>query len=183
MTLAIPLYFDQVTETAIQAVWQVLADRQIAPYMVSSGIRPHITLAIFRDVDRYSCQQILSPLVDDLDPLPVTFTHLGVFPTPSPVVFLAPTVTQELLDLHRTVYELLDKVGDQPDPFYLPGAWVPHCTLAVEFESSQISPAVEAARSMILPLRGWASELCLIEYPPVNHIFSLPMKELKEQKP
>ncbi len=180
MTLAIPLYFDPLTEAAIQAVWQELAKQKIAPFMASSGIRPHLTLAIYRDINRYSCQALLSPLIERLNPLPVSFTYLGIFPSPAPVVFLAPTVTRDLLALHAEVNRLLDEAGDTPDPFYLPDHWVPHCTLAVEFDAALISPAVEIARKMILPLKGWASELCLVEFPPMQHVFRLPMKPLQK---
>lgn len=176
MTLAIPLYFDPRTEAAIEAVWQELAVEGVAPYMAGSGIRPHLTLAIYRDIDRHACQALLSPLIDRLDPLPVSFSCLGIFPTPAPVVFLSPTVTGDLLQLHTEVNRLLGQVGDTPDPFYVPGSWVPHCTLAVEFDAALIGRAVDIARKMILPLHGWASEVCLVEFPPLEHVFRLPMK-------
>jgi 2'-5' RNA ligase len=180
MTLAIPIYFDSFSEAAIQVIWQELAAQKVAPYMAESGIRPHITLAIYRDIDRDACQALLSSLVQDLEPLQLTFSYLGIFTTPSPVVFLAPTVNQQLLDLHKKVNLLLDQVGEEPVPFYLPEKWVPHCTLAVEFEPDQINRVVEIARRMLLPITGWATELCLIEYPPAQHVFMLPLKPVEE---
>jgi 2'-5' RNA ligase len=180
MTLAIPLYFDAKTEATIQAAWKELADQDVAPYMFSSGIRPHLTLAIYRDIDRHACQTVLSPLIENLDPLKITFSYVGIFFTPAPVVFLAPTMTRGLIDLHETVNKLLDQVGDTPDPYYLPGQWVAHCTLAVEFDAGMVNRAVEIARKTVLPLSGWAAELCLVEFPPYQHVFSLKMRGLGE---
>ena len=116
-------------------------------------------------------------MIDRLDPLPLEFSHVGIFPAPHPVIFLAPTVTQPLLDLHTRVNRLLDRIGDQPDPFYLPGQWDPHCTLAIEFDPIQGHPALDVIlRRAPLLLKGWAAELCLIEFSPVNMIFRLPLK-------
>jgi 2'-5' RNA ligase len=180
MTLAIPIYFDSFSEAAIQVIWQELASQKVAPYMAESGIRPHITLAIYRDIDHNACQTLLSSLIQDLEPLQLNFSYLGIFTVPSPVVFLAPTVDQQLIDLHRKVNVLLHQVGEEPVPFYLPGQWVPHCTLAVEFEPDRINRVVEIARGMLLPIAAWATELCLIEYPPAQHVFTLPLKTGEE---
>ena len=60
MTLAIPIYFDPQTEAAIQAIWNELAELEVAPFMATSGYRPHITLSIYRDIDRRACQELLA---------------------------------------------------------------------------------------------------------------------------
>jgi 2'-5' RNA ligase len=182
MTLAIPLYFDVKTESIIQSAWQELAEEGVAPYMFGSGIRPHLTLAIYRDIDHHACQTVLSSLIENLDTLKITFSYVGIFFTPAPVVFLAPTMTRELITLHETVNKLLDKVGDTPDPYYLPGQWVAHCTLAVEFDRGMVNRAVEIALKTALPLSGWAAELCLVEFPPYQDVFSLKMRGLGDSR-
>ncbi len=179
MTLAVPLYFDPETEAAIVAVWQALADSDVAPYMHRSGNRPHITLSIYRDLPRDACRQILGDLAARQPALPLTFSHLGIFTRPDPVVFLAPTFSQPLFALHARVNQLLDALGDMPAEYYLPGNWVPHCTLAVEMPPENIAPAVEIARRLPLPLVGMLSEVCLLEFPPLEHVFSLPL-QMKE---
>ncbi|MGA9398085.1 MAG: hypothetical protein WBV22_07480 [Anaerolineaceae bacterium] len=46
MPYAVHLFFDPVTEQAIQTIWQELVDSGIAPYLGVSGNRPHISLAL-----------------------------------------------------------------------------------------------------------------------------------------
>lgn len=173
MTLALPLYFDPAAEAAIQTVIAALAEHGVAPFMQSAGIRPHLTLAIYRDIDPARCETLLKPLVGSLPPLPLLFSHLGVFTSPDPVVFLAPTPTRALAELHQRVNALLAEAGDQPSSYYLPDLWVPHCTLAVEFDENRISEAVEIARRLPLPLRGWGAQICLVAFPDFNHLFRL----------
>lgn len=180
MSVAIPLYFDLATEAAVVAIWKELAESGVAPYMYNSGIRPHITLSIYRDLPRESCFPILSRLAAEQAPLPVTFSHLGIFTHPDPVVFLAPTITPALSALHQRVDGLLDSAGDLPAPYYLPGNWVPHCTLAVEMPPENIPAAVAIIQKYALPLTGTLTHVCMLEFPPLQHVFILPFLAHKE---
>lgn len=180
MSVAVPLYFDPATETAIAAVIKELAERGVAPYMHTSGIRPHITLSIYRDLPRDACYRILGDLAAAQPPLPVNFSHLGIFTQPNPVVFLAPTISPALYELHTRVSALLDAVGDLPAPYYLPGNWVPHCTLAVEMPAENIPAAVEIAQQFPLPLTGALAEISMLEFPPPRDVFILPLQAHKE---
>lgn len=180
MSVAVPLYFDPKTEAAITAVWRELAESGVAPHMYTSGNRPHITLSIYRDLPRDACHRLLSDLAAAQQPLPVTFSHLGVFTHPDPVVFLAPTISPALFDLHARVDGLLDVIGDLPAPYYLPGNWVPHCTLAVEMPAKNIPAAVAIAQKLPLPLTGILTDICLLEFPPLRHVFTLPLQPKKE---
>lgn len=181
MSVAVPLYFDPETEAAITAVMKELAERGVAPYMHETGIRPHITLSIYRDLPRDACHRILSDLAASQPPLPVTFSHLGIFTHPDPVVFLAPTISPALFDLHARVDALLDAIGDLPAPYYLPGNWVPHCTLAVEMPAERIPAAVAIAQKLPLPLSGLLTDVCMLEFPPLRHVFTLPLHAPKEE--
>ncbi|MCV5434160.1 2'-5' RNA ligase family protein, partial [Escherichia coli] len=58
----------------------------------------------------------------------VTFPSVGVFPT-NGTVFLAPTVTDELLKFHHSYHDYFNNFHDNPNSYYVPGKWVPHCTI------------------------------------------------------
>jgi 2'-5' RNA ligase len=62
------------------------------------------------------------------------------------VLFLGAVVTGDLLALHARVHQAL---ADQPvtrSPYYLPGQWTPHCTLAQDLTGGQLAAAIQLLR-------------------------------------
>jgi 2'-5' RNA ligase len=68
---------------------------------------------------------------------------LGTFPGDEGVLFLATTVTADLLAFHAQVHAALANQPIQHWPYYLPGNWVPHCTLAQGLDSTGRATAIE----------------------------------------
>lgn len=172
MPFAIQLFFDQKTETVIQAVWQKLADQGIADYMHKSGNRPHISLAIFETIELESGRSYLTSLAEQIVSFEITFSHLGVFTTPKAVVFIAPTINSPLLSLHSKIHLTFGPTGSSPWDHYLPNHWVPHCTLGMDLASDTITSTVEVAQHLELPLQAKVTDLGIIEFRPVRHLFS-----------
>ena len=61
------------------------------------------------------------------------------------MVFLAPVVTRELLELHIRLHRMPPVVAGTRREYYLPGRWVPHCTIAEGLEPDDIRTTVELA--------------------------------------
>ena len=178
MPYAIQIFFDNRIEQVIQTIWQEQAESSIAPYLGTSGNRPHISLSLCEELDRVSCQVKLEAWAAGVKSLPVSFQQLGIFPAPGAVVFTGPVVTPELLALQREVDGLLDGCCVWPEfDYYRPGHWIPHCTLAMEFDDSQLPRALEIAGHLKLPLNGSLSGVGVIEFRPVNHLFGVPFRE------
>lgn len=171
MPFAVHLFFDTNTETIIKSAWRKLADTAIAPYMHQSANRPHFSLAIYQHLDLRECEQLLKSFAATKNRLPVSFQYFGVFPTTPAAMFLGSTVTVSLLDLHAQVHEALRSISTDPLPYYLPGQWVPHCTLALELEPSLVTKALGIGLQMPLPLSGEITEIGVIEFRPVKHLF------------
>jgi 2'-5' RNA ligase len=172
MPFAVHLFFDANIEAVVKAAWKELADGQIAPYMFGSANRPHFTLAIYQELELQECEQRLQSFATTQDPLPVEFQYLGIFPNAPAAVFLGAPVTVPLLSLHAQLHDALRPVAVDPDAYYLPGNWVPHCTLALDLEPERITPALEIARRLSLPLKGLIEEIGVDELQPVRHLFA-----------
>jgi 2'-5' RNA ligase len=177
MPFAVHLFFDANTEAIIRSAWRDLADTGIAPYMHQSANRPHFSLAIYQHLDLKECEQLLESFAATKHPLPVAFQYLGVFSTTPAVVFLGSTVTLPLLAFHAQLHETLRSICADPNPYYLPGHWVPHCTLALELEPRLISQALDVGRQLSLPLQGQITEIGVIEFRPVRHLFGFSLEE------
>jgi 2'-5' RNA ligase len=148
MPFAIELFFDTATDEAVRRVWSALAEQRIAPYLHESANRPHISLAVYEWLDVAGCARTLEAFAAQTPAFPVILASFGVFPTnPAPVVFAAPVVTSHLLALHAGVCAVLASVAREPAAYYLPGRWVPHCSLAVHFPAERINSASTCAGS------------------------------------
>jgi len=165
MPFAVELTLDVEAGTAVRHLWHAVADAGVADFMLRSGAAPHVTLAVYDDLDVEAYVTRLGAFAAATAPQPVRFASLGVFPN-SGVVFLAPLVTPALLAVHARFHAEFAPPGASW-AHYLPGQWVPHCTLAMELAPDAIAPAVEVCRHAALPLAGRLVEVGVIEFRPV----------------
>ena len=171
MAYAIELFFDGKLDAAIRNVWDGLANGDVAPYLAGCGSRPHVSLAVYDDLDVSTAKTRLGELAESLAPFSMTMWSLGIFPAP-PVVFYAPHVTEELLALHSRFHEHFKGLGRGPAEYYLPGRWVPHCALAVHIEPDRVSKVVEACLKECEPTSGAVEEIGIVEFLPIVQLCS-----------
>jgi 2'-5' RNA ligase superfamily protein len=153
MPFAIELFFDAATDAAVRRVWAALAEQGIAPYLHESAAQPHISLAVYEGLD---------------------VSGWGVFPGASEsAVFAAPVVTSDLLAVHDEACALLASVAREPAAYYLPGRWVPHCSLAVHFPEEPTDRAIAVCHQLPLPLGGHIEAIGAAETRPTRLLFSI----------
>ena len=68
---------------------------------------PHISLATFGKVNRAGLIKAVETFAAKTPPITVSFLSLGIFPGVKNIVFLAPVVTKNLLDIHEGFHEIL----------------------------------------------------------------------------
>ncbi|TCL74286.1 2'-5' RNA ligase superfamily protein [Hydrogenispora ethanolica] len=170
MPFAIELFFDSEFERLVRGVWEQYARAGITAYLYESDARPHITLAVFDDLRLEECQSYLDRFVKQTRFFPLEFSHLGVFHSEKNVVFLGPTVTPELLAMHRNFHELFTPFIEHEWESYHGGRWVPHCTLGMDIPRAKIPEAVALAMAIPLPLECRIAEVGLIEFRPVRNL-------------
>jgi 2'-5' RNA ligase len=169
MPYAIELALDPTSADAIRRAWRELHDAGIT-WMARSGARPHVTLGIWNTLDRDGAESELTRFAAATSPVRLTLTSVGLFPAVA--VFLAPTVTAELLDLHAGFHRRFGRLGGESWEHYRPGAWVPHCTLATDLEPGQFGSALAIAGRIPLPLECRLVEVGIVEFRPVKQLVS-----------
>jgi 2'-5' RNA ligase len=170
MPYAIELFLDGTTDGLVREVWKKYAEAGISDYLSRSDSRPHITLAVFERLTLEQCQDPLNRFVAEHHFPELEFSHLGVFYSEKNVVFVAPTVTPELLELHRKFHRQFEPLMEQEWESYREGRWVPHCTLGVDLPKDKIAQAVQCSLTLSLPFRCRVVEVALIEFRPVRQI-------------
>jgi len=132
---AVELYFDRDTEERIGRLWDVYKERDFTSLLPAIGSRPHISLAVFTDVILETLNDVVVEVAQSAAPLELGLAAVAGFPGNEGVLFLAPTVSRELVTLHEALHHRLQESGLRANPYYLPGRWVPHCTIASDLPS------------------------------------------------
>ena len=180
MGFAVEMYFDPQTEARVRDVWWELARQGVNSYQVDVGARPHVSLAVFLDLDPECLREDMADFARRTPCLPVCLGSVGSFPGGEGVVFLAPVVSAGLLEMHRCYHEGLARLGVRPVPYYLPSEWVPHCTVAMHSPGDQLAKAVQVCRQSKVFGSGWFQEIGLIRFEDpasrTKHLYTFPLQ-------
>jgi 2'-5' RNA ligase len=168
MPIAVELYFDSASEEIIRDLWRAIAAAGFPSSLLEAGYRPHISLAICESLDVAAIRPALSSFAGNLSPFSCTLSHIGIFPTMQGVLFLGPTVTTELLDLHASFHTLFASYARDQHEYYLPGRWVPHCTLTYDISTPEIAGAMMTACQASLPIEVKLEEIGISDVSPVH---------------
>jgi 2'-5' RNA ligase len=165
MPFAVEMFFDENADKLVRKVWGDLAQANINSFMIDGGYRPHVTLGV---LDGYTWPQFeneFRSFAEKRGAFPIKLDYLGVFPRPEGVVYLGAVVTEQLLFVHSEFTRHFAGLMTGVRPYYLPGNWVPHCTLAYGLSITAIPPAVEVCSRCTLPLMTQIKEISLVEVP------------------
>jgi hypothetical protein len=169
MSYAIELNFDAVGEALVLALWREVAALG-ATSMIGSDSRPHISLAVAESVETRAVAGLLDQFANGTKAFPLSLASLGIFPGAEPVLFLAPKVTAELLQMQRAFLVKFDPLAKNIWPYYLPDGWVPHCTLTMGIRPEALGAAYKICGAAVKPLEVRVVGISLIEFHPVRKL-------------
>lgn len=159
MAHALECYFDAEAETSVRGLWDRL-ERAGVPSMASFGHarwRPHVSFAVAGGIPPSVRRDLATDLARLALPRLWLYT-LGTFPGSANCLFLGAVTDTELLAVHIAVHDTL--AGRVRDPWaaYLPGAWVPHCTLAQDVPPARLATGF-ATLHPVAPIRARIAEV------------------------
>jgi 2'-5' RNA ligase len=166
MALALELTLDDEADAAVREVWASLERAGIRSLASLHGgrIDPHVSVVVSDDVD---AMRALAPELGEVvrmaGPQVLGLDAIGLFAAEEPALYLAVTPNERLLRLHAEASELLRGRGVALWPEYRPGAWVPHCTVAIGVPGDRCGDAVAALRSAPLPIRARSARPGLVD--------------------
>ena len=165
MACDICLFLDSETECRIRRAWSILRTRGLSSPLLRSGGKPHLTLAIWEDLDPEFILDDLSDFASTHRVFPVTFSSIATFGPESGTVFLGPVFTPSLLIVHDQLYRIFKEMKDFSEGNYRPDSWVPHCSLTLGLPPECISEAINTCMDIIsLPISGWIKEIGLLTF-------------------
>jgi 2'-5' RNA ligase len=166
MAYATQLFFDPTCETRVRRLCTMLREAGINGSVLTEDVkaRPHITLHISERVDEDRMRQACRRTASQFSAMPVSFASLGIFPGALSVVFLAPVITEDLLQMHRYVHAEEREWASGSWNLYTPPRWVPHCTLVNRADKDSVKDIVETVSEISFPISGELVELGVAEF-------------------
>jgi 2'-5' RNA ligase len=175
MAYAIRLYFDADLEAALVGVWSGLIGAGVSPTLEALGDRPHVSVAGAEALDVSSCSAMLRRLAQTRPPFAAHLAAFGLFPGNKGVVYLTPTPSEPLLEVHREVHRQLVAAGVRLYLHFRPEGWVPHVTVAYDVPQPQVALALSWLHARFGPLAGTFDSIGLVEYYPIREIATFPL--------
>ena len=160
MALAVCLLFDARTDEAIRSLWRRLEDLGLPTLLSHTHGRhvPHLSYAVLRTFDVDAVSGALDLLPDE-GPMSLHFDALGMFRRSR--CWLVPAVTSDIAARQDRVVEAVESTGAELHRHYLPGVWVPHCTLAPRVRLEEL-PQLAASVYDVLPLVSTVESAALV---------------------
>ena len=150
---------------ALVAFFDDEADKRVRDLQKRVGAKhkypPHLTYAVATTIG----PKVRKELREDLERLwmPDLYLHtLSTFSTSENVLMLAAVVDTELLAVHSAIHDVLASKVKNPSAYYLPGNWVPHCTLVQDVDDEAMKAAF-AAVFPVEPIRAKVREVSIVD--------------------
>jgi hypothetical protein len=149
VALAVCLLFDRRSERAIRALWDQLESLGVPSLRSHTHGRhvPHFSYAVLRS------------WLDAGEPVDLSFDGIGLFRRGR--AWLLAGTAADLAARQERVAAAVTAAGAELHKHYLPGAWLPHCSLAPRASLAQL-PVLAAAVYDVLPLRARLDRAALI---------------------
>jgi 2'-5' RNA ligase len=163
MAQALEFLFDPDSDSAVRSLWARLEQVGVPSLATRTHRkhRPHVTFALAgtippatRDALRADLGQLSIPRL--------WLSTLAAFSTVENVLMLAAVVDTELLAVHSAVHDILAGRVKQPSAYYLPGSWVPHCTLAQGIEPAKTAAGFTAVHP-VEPIHATVAEIAVVD--------------------
>jgi 2'-5' RNA ligase len=156
-------YLDNETEAYFKKLWKDLSEENITQYGIETkGKRPHITIADYDNLDKDKFVDLLNKFYGNKPKVAMSLNILGTFINTG-TLFLAPTLSTELLDLHRSHHNYFKEFNENENSFYLPGKWSPHCTIASRLSEDNMMKAFRYCKNNSNKIYGKLNEIALLE--------------------
>jgi 2'-5' RNA ligase len=176
MPYSVELYLNETSEKAIRAIWEAIDRAGISNYLPEAGARPHISLTCYDEgIDIRHFTEALGDFAASWKQIHITFSYIGVFP--KGIVFLGHTVTGRLIETHKAFHHRLSSWLDESFELYLPGTWIPHCSVAMNLPPEDVAAAVDIVRTFPLPMDAVLERVALVSYPPTKELGVFPLQE------
>lgn len=176
MVCALEMFFEKSEENMIMEYWLRFKNEKISTYLLDVDSRPHLTVGCFNNIDIGHCSERLQDFCNTNKKLQLIFPSIGVFTKPKPCVFLAPVVTNGLLDMHSKLFEVFSDCDYSGFEFYTKDKWMPHCAMDIATDIETVCKSTDLLLRNFVPFSTYVSEIgWVLVDKPVKTLHTFPL--------
>ncbi len=157
MVYALEMFFDKRSENKILEYFKK------SKYLTDVKSVPHITLAIFNDINIEKSNNKLRNFCLDNKKFNLYFSNLGLFTAPNPCIFLSPVATEKLLNLNKEIYNIFSEYSTDGFEYYKPCNWVPHCAVDITKDKDDIINSLNYFLKEFKPFEVTIEKIAFVE--------------------
>lgn len=135
-------------------------------------VDPHVSLAVYDRLDIAAMSAALQRFAALQPAHDIQLASLGLFPEPPSVLFAAPVVSAERLDLHDRFHHAPARFVPHCWGHYLPGDWVQHVTLGEGIRPVALRAALDGTIAAWRPQPAVLHRLSQVRFHPVELLWS-----------
>lgn len=181
MKYAVNLYFNKEAESYITEIWRDLERLEKGKCLTCANGRPHMTLAIYDDLDLEIAKGRIKSLIRDACCFELKFLQIGIFPNHKGAIFLTPNLTEDLFQIHRRFHDAFKDFAEQGWDYYKPQSWYPHCTLALETPKEAIPSVLEQILKDFTPIDFTVKSIGIVSLEPIDYLFEMEFGNSKRE--
>jgi len=166
MPYTVELQLNRSAETRFLEMWTVLKEDGISDLLYRLGYRPHVTLAMYHEIDVARTVAKLERFAATMHPVAVEFRNFSLNKSS---IFSQPTENAELRKWHARFERRFGRSFRDIDHA---GIWMPHCTIGMELPTAQIGAAVDKILAKWAPIKGTLERVALIKFRPGEVLWS-----------
>ncbi len=168
MPFAIGIRCDNESGRPIRSLWDRVGRLEPAPSMAALNYPPHITLAVYDDINPDRLRDAAGRVFKDEPPIALTFRRIHHFEGDPLVLWADPLPTPQLGRLHAAVHAAIPPSLCRPH--YRPETWTAHASLAVHIDKDHRSEALALCREPFQPFVVTFDVGDAVSFPPVQSI-------------
>lgn len=158
MAQGVVVLFDPAADRAVRDLWARL---DAAGLPSTRAFPPHLTFAMASEIPPRTREALRSEL-RVLHIPSLYFGALSTFTNTENVLMLSAVTDPELLAVHSAIHDVLAGRVRNPSAYYLPGSWVPHCTLLQQVSTEELVHGF-ATSFPIEPLRARVATVAIMD--------------------
>ena len=175
MAFAVTLRVSESDAAPLLALQDEAAD--FSSYLRELGSSPHVTLAIYDDVEMPEIRAAAAQLFDRAVAVELAFEAVRWFEGPYLTLYAAPAPSRDLDELGRKLHRLI--APERCHLHYRPGCFIPHCTLATKIGAERREDVIAFARQKRIGFRTAFTEGEVVSFPPARIKARWPLPALK----
>lgn len=163
---AISICARNATKERIVSLWHQAAKFETEPSMLMLNYPPHLTFAIYDEIDQAELHRAAKAAFASVDAIRILFDRVAWFDASPLVLWAAPQDRSKLDKLHDAIHDhpTLDKCRAH----YVPGVWIPHCTLATDIPDDNRVAALAFAAQELEPFEVVFDSAECVSFPPLT---------------